>query len=90
MNAASYLRGNLVVWFKPYLREYATKLWKELTPDITTIFKNLDGFEAILRSAFGDMNKTRANEKKILRLKQKGLASQYVTEFRQVASRLPD
>jgi Retrotransposon gag protein/Zinc knuckle len=89
-NAASYLRGNPAAWFEPYLREYATKPWKDLAPSVHAIFENLDGFETALRGAFGDTNETRANEKKILRLKQKGAASQYVTEFRQAASKLPD
>jgi hypothetical protein len=87
-HAASYLRGDAMIWFEPYLRDYASLDWDKIPEEKREVLGDLNGFERALRSAFGDVDEQRANERKILRLRQIGSASKYATEFRQYASRL--
>jgi hypothetical protein len=89
-NAASYLRGDALIWFEPYMREYASKDKDDISDEVQTVLGSINEFEKALRAAFGDVDEQRSTERKILHLKQTGSASKYAAEFRQLASRLPD
>lgn len=88
LNAGSFLKGDALVWFEPYLRDFVNNTSTTRKDETNTMFKTLDNFEKAIKAAFGDLDEQRANEKRLLRLTQKGSAAKYAAEFRQFASRI--
>ncbi|PNH26282.1 hypothetical protein BJF96_g10405 [Verticillium dahliae] len=88
-NASSYLKGDALHWFEPFIRDYSTHTKKEDMKQATQdIYAGMNAFEEAIKGAFGDVDEERQNERKILQLKQTGPATKYATEFRLLASRL--
>ena len=56
--------------------------------DIRSIFQSLTKFKETLKSTFRDPDKERTAERQIRTLRQRGSASEYAAQFRQILSRL--
>jgi hypothetical protein len=86
--AATYLRGAAFSWFEPYMTDYLGNTEDDREEDTDTMFESLANFEAKLKQVFGVVDEERAAERQIRQLKQQGSASQYYSNFQQLASRL--
>ncbi|PNH27873.1 hypothetical protein BJF96_g8872 [Verticillium dahliae] len=72
-NASSYLKGDALHWFEPFIRDYSTHTKKEDMKQATQdIYAGMNAFEEAIKGAFGDVDEERQNERKILQLKQTG------------------
>lgn len=71
----SYLSGSPLGWF--------TSLMESESP----LLDDYDGFVAALKSNFGDSDERSTAERNILKLRQKGSAAKYATDFRLVADK---
>ncbi|KAF5698706.1 reverse transcriptase domain-containing protein, partial [Fusarium globosum] len=88
MYASGRLKGNAAQWFQPMLEEITTKPEHELQPRTFQIHKSYLAFEEALRKAFGSVNEKSQAERKIKILRQTKSASEYGTEFLQLATKL--
>lgn len=86
--AASFLAGDALAWFEPTMRDYLENTPDDRDTETNKVFGHYKEFEKALKSAFGDPDEGRANERRLQGLRQKGSASKYAAEFRQVASHL--
>lgn len=86
--AASLLSGQALAWFEPMMRDFLTYTGGKQEDETKRLFGDYEEFEEALKGAFGDPNEERANERRLENLRQKGAASQYVAEFRQISSHL--
>lgn len=87
-NAAMYLKGEALMWFEPYLREYLENGYSKCKPETKYMFDSLSHFEEKLSAAFGKVDEIREMEQKILTLKQLGSAAAYSNKFRLISGRL--
>lgn len=87
--AAGKLKGIAGQWFEPIMREYTNVLAEEWTSRTARIYGNYLEFENALRMSFGTINEKGTAERKIKTLKQTRSASEYATDFQQLASKLP-
>ncbi|CRK20289.1 hypothetical protein BN1723_017860 [Verticillium longisporum] len=75
-NASSYLKGDALHWFEPFVRDYSTHTKKEDMKKATQdVYAGMNAFEEAIKGAFGDIDEERQNERKILQLKQTGPAT---------------
>ncbi|RKK19649.1 hypothetical protein BFJ65_g6364 [Fusarium oxysporum f. sp. cepae] len=88
MYASGRLKGNAAQWFQPMLEEITTTPEDELPPRTFLIYNNYTEFEKAIRQAFGSVNEKSQAERKIKILRQTKSASEYGTEFLQLATKL--
>ena len=74
--AATFLRGAAFSWFQPYTEK------SENEP----LLNNFDLFVNELYSMFGDPNQIASAERQLKKLKQKGPAANYASDFRRIAA----
>ncbi|KAH8193756.1 hypothetical protein TruAng_012078 [Truncatella angustata] len=85
---AGFLRGDALEWFEPTMRDYLNNNTEASREDSTNeMFANYAKFEDKLKATFGNPDETRTAERRLIQLKQKGFASKYASEFKQISSR---
>ncbi|KAL8422456.1 hypothetical protein RB596_002963 [Gaeumannomyces avenae] len=85
--AATRLNGKVKEWFEPVWANFL-KGHNESKEKTKIIFTTFARFEEEITSVFGQVNKQRVAERKLLQLKQKGAASVYVSEFQRLVNKL--
>ena len=88
MHAGTCLTGTAMNWFEPFLRDRIEITEGDQDKETKEIFKDFEGFEKAIKSAFGTVDEARDAAQKIQLLKQRGSASDYAATFRQLASKL--
>ncbi|KAK2734838.1 hypothetical protein CKAH01_18966 [Colletotrichum kahawae] len=86
--AASFLRKDALAWFEPTMRDHLENTHNDQDEDTQAIFKKYEEFEKRLKNTFGNPDEERITERKLMNLTQKGSASKYASEFRQITSKL--
>ena len=61
----SYLKGDVLNWFEPYLRAYATKSKDDIKPEEKEVLGTVAGFKKALQAAFRDVDKQQASKRRI-------------------------
>ena len=84
---AGFLGGSAADWFEPTMRDWLENDKKNQDKDTKTLFGDLDTFAERLQEIFGNPDEKRTAERRLAHLKQKGSASKYATEFRQIAAK---
>ncbi|KAL8412852.1 hypothetical protein RB596_009420 [Gaeumannomyces avenae] len=85
--AATRLDGKVKEWFEPVWANFL-KGHNESKEETKIIFTTFARFEEEITSVFGQVNKQRVAERKLLQLRQKGAASVYVSEFQRFVNKL--
>ena len=85
---AGRLKGKAFDWFEPKLRNFLDHASDGRTEETNDIFGNYANFVEKITELFGDVDAVREAERKIQIITQKGSATQYVSEFQQISSRL--
>jgi hypothetical protein len=83
--AASYLRGEAEVHFRPYIEDKLVNGTK-CRAEMTEIFAYTDNYFAFLFMFYGDLNEARTAELEINRLRQKNSFPEYLAKFTGYAS----
>ncbi|KAK7433421.1 hypothetical protein Landi51_13952, partial [Colletotrichum acutatum] len=86
--AASFLRKDALAWFEPSMRDHLENERRLQENDTRKIFDSYAEFEKRLKETFGNPDEERIAERKLATLAQKGSASKYASEFRQITSKL--
>ena len=85
--AAMQLRGPAFAWFQPTMDDWLESETPD--PETTEMFRAFPNFEGAIKQVFGiGDGEERAAARAIHRLKQKGSAAQYYSQFKQLAARL--
>ena len=87
LTVAGFLTESALEWFEPIMRDYLDNREEYRDDETKKIFKNYEYFEKKLRDMFGNPDEHRTAERKLMQLKQKGAASRYASEFKQIASK---
>ena len=85
--ASMHLRGAAHEWFEPTLTDYLDSV-DQREEETERIFGSWVEFELEIQKVFGVVNEERAAARTIHRIKQKGSAAQYYSQFNAVASKL--
>ena len=90
LHASRCLKGNALSWFEPTLQDYLDNSGQpdRMEDDTRAIFQSMKKFEKTLKATFGDPDEERTAERQIRNLRQRGSASEYATQFRQIMPRL--
>jgi hypothetical protein len=84
-----HLKGAAYEWFEPTLKDFLeTNDPSNREQDTVNIFGSFTNFELALQQVFGTINEERAAARTIHRIKQRGSAAQYYSQFNAVASKL--
>jgi hypothetical protein len=87
--ASMHLKGAAYEWFEPTLRDYLeTNDVENREQNTVNIFGSFANFELAITQVFGTINEERAAARTIHRIKQRGSAAQYYSQFNAVASKL--
>jgi hypothetical protein len=87
--ASMHLKGAAYEWFEPTLKDYLeTNDAANREQETTNIFGSFANYEVALQQVFGTINEERAAARTIHRIKQRGSAAQYYSQFNAVASKL--
>jgi hypothetical protein len=78
--AASYLRGEAKMRFRPYLEDRLAN-GTDGRPEIIKIFKTKENFLSFLSMSYRDLNEVRTAELKLNRLRQTGTFLKYLAKF---------
>jgi hypothetical protein len=78
--AASYLRGEAEIRFRPYLEDRLTND-TDCKPETTEIFKTKENFLSFLSMSYRDLNEAKTAELKLNRLRQTGIFPKYLAKF---------
>jgi hypothetical protein len=78
--AASYLRGEAEIRFRPYLEDRLAND-TNTRPEATEIFRTTENFLSFLLMSYRDLNKARTAELKLNRLRQTGIFPEYLAKF---------
>ncbi|CAJ2508953.1 Uu.00g139790.m01.CDS01 [Anthostomella pinea] len=84
---ARFLKGDALEWFEPTMRNYLDKNKEERENETNNVFQSYHHFERKLRATFGNPDEARSAERRLMTLRQRGSASKYAAEFKQIASR---
>ncbi|CAJ2503381.1 Uu.00g107750.m01.CDS01 [Anthostomella pinea] len=84
---AGFLKGEALEWFEPTMRNYLDKNEEEREDETNNVFQSYHHFKGKLRTTFGNPDKARLAERRLMTLQQRGSASKYAAEFKQIASR---
>lgn len=87
-HATGFLKDKALRWFEPVMRDYVNHVYADRKEETRAIYGSYEVFEHELKSAFGLQDEKRAAEQQIQKLHQKGAASTYAAEHRNLASRL--
>ncbi len=86
MFAAMHLKGPAFAWFEPTMKDWVDSDEHDL--ETRKCFANFKEFELRIKKVFGAFADGRAAARTIYKIKQKGSAAMYYSEFQQVASKL--
>jgi hypothetical protein len=78
--AASYLRGEAEMRFRPYLKDRLVN-GINTRPEITEIFRTTDSYLSFLLISYKDLNEARTTELELNRLRQTGTFPEYLAKF---------
>jgi hypothetical protein len=78
--AASYLRGEAEIRFRPYLKDRLAND-TDGRPETIKIFKTKENFLSFLSMSYRDLNEARTAELKLNRLRQTGTFLKYLAKF---------
>jgi hypothetical protein len=78
--AASYLRGEAEMRFRPYLKDRLAN-GTDGRPETMEIFKTKENFLTFLSMSYGDLNEARTAELELNRLRQTGTFPEYLAKF---------
>ena len=87
LEIASLLTGDAKEWFEPVLRDYTNNAEDDRGEDTNRLFERYVNFEETLRSMYGNSDEARSAAQKLLTFKQKGSASHYTSQFKQLAAK---
>jgi hypothetical protein len=87
---AGMLKGRAAEWFEPTLRDFMETRGSTANrkKETTAIFSSLTQFWKKLKETFGNPDETRAAERQLRNLKQKGSAGTYAAEFKRLMAKL--
>jgi hypothetical protein len=86
--AATFLEGEALAWFEPYLRAWFEETEDEQDDEITETFQAYSNFTDELKSTFGEIDEKNHDMLQLARLRQTTSASEYCTKHQQVSSHL--
>jgi hypothetical protein len=78
--AASYLRGEAEIRFRPYLKDRLAN-GINIRPETLKIFRMTENFLSFLLMSYKDFNEARTAELKLNRLRQTGIFPEYLAKF---------
>jgi hypothetical protein len=78
--AASYLRGEVKIRFRLYLKDRLAN-GINTRPETSEIFRTTEQFLSFLLMSYKDLNEVRTAELKLNRLRQTGTFPKYLTKF---------
>jgi hypothetical protein len=90
MQIARLLEGDAFNWVEPHMREYMENvnpdgsIGKHIDNDTKEIFSDNSKFEDELKKTFREIDEEKKAVREIYRLKQKGSASTYYSEFQRL------
>ncbi|RYP36404.1 hypothetical protein DL768_010949 [Monosporascus sp. mg162] len=84
---AGFLKGNALNWFELTLRDYLENAENDQETAIKKLFESYANFEQKLKDNFDNPDAKRKAAQDLLQLKQKGPASKYAVEFRNLMSK---
>jgi len=87
--ATTLMRGSAYEWFEGYLDDYLESPNDETQREDETneIFQSYEVFKEKLTQTFGDLDKKRAAERKIMALRQMTSVGEYTAQFQKYASK---
>lgn len=88
--AGMNLEGDAMEWMQPLIEDHLgneadLRLRKD---DTERVFKSYNSFKKEMEKIFGEIDEARVAERKLQNLKQRGSASNYTTEFKQLQSKV--
>lgn len=86
--AATFLEGEALAWFEPYLRAWFEETEDERDDEITETFQAYSNFTDKLKSTFGEVDEKNHAMMQLTRLRQTTSASEYCTKHQQISSHL--
>ena len=87
LEISSLLTGDAKEWFEPVLRDFTNNAEDDREDETNHLFKKYANFEEKLRSMYGNPDEARSAAQKLLTFKQKGSASHYTSQFKQLAAK---
>ena len=87
LEISSLLTGDAKEWFEPVLRDFTNNAEDDREDETNHLFKRYANFEEKLRSMYGNPDEARSTAQKLLTFKQKGSASHYTSQFKQLAAK---
>ncbi|RYP42425.1 hypothetical protein DL768_010346 [Monosporascus sp. mg162] len=84
---AGFLKGDVLNWFEPMLRDYLENAEDDQETATKKIFESYVNFEQKLKDNFDNPDAKRKVAQDLLQLKQKGPASKYAVEVRNLMSK---
>jgi hypothetical protein len=85
--AASYLRGEAEMRFRPYLKDRLVND-TNIRPETTEIFRTKNQYLSFLSMSYRDLNKARTAELKLNRLRQTSTFLEYLIKFIEFAAQV--
>ena len=82
----TYLSGPAFDWFEPIVRDYQENTIERQDNTTQEIFGSFQEFKKHLQGMFGDIDTKRNAEQNLKRLRQRGSAQYYASEFLQISS----
>lgn len=86
--AATFLEGEALAWFEPYLQAWFEETEDERDDKITETFTVYSNFTDKLKSTFGEIDEKNHAVLQLSRLRQTTSASEYCTKHQQVSSHM--
>jgi len=88
--ASMHMKGKAAEWLQPLISDYLDNVddVSECKEETTKVFRNWDSFKKEITSMFGEVDEQQQAEKAILAIKQKGSASRYTADFKQLQAKI--
>ena len=88
LTASSFLTGEAMRWFAPYVTDRIENHDEQINPETATIFSSFAYFEEKLNQLFGTVNKELRSIHQIKEIWQYGSVGDYISKFLQVSGYL--
>lgn len=86
--SATFLEGEAMEWFEPYLRSWFEDIESDRDTDVNEVFASYADFIDRLKSTFGEIDERNHARNQLVKLKQTRSAAEYCAKHQQISSHL--